>query len=378
MRKAVVYPWGKLLLLVVLAGCNTDTRDFEWSEDIAELTGKDLGSWLRQAPFSNELAQREENKMVFTNAQQVFPFMGRYYNAVEELRYARNEPDNPIYWQETVLYQDPDWGDLFVNATLLYDDAEVFLDRHYSESGNVVFEGTEAAMGNHSATLTETAVSARGADYKTAIYWASTGGECYLLGFYQQDNLIFEAAIPLLASDTSATLAKLNAVNEKLELNIAEWQQATVQQLAPSGTHETFWKDPFVGLYPEKRYMLDKVQLKVKDTPFQQVRPAVTGDYYFSYDKPAGKVVLYTALRETEVDREAFDAENEDLPAYETNGRHVYYEEQEAGERVKGVAKTYFGSGQYLELTYEYPRDDPEAKAHVHGILKHVKVSRIL
>src|SRR5690606_30819467 len=99
-----------------------------------------------------------EDQTVFTNAAQVFPFLGRYYDAVGELRYARNEPDNPIFQQETMLYQDPQWGDLFVNATLLYDDEEVFLDTYYGKGGNVLFGGADAAMATHTATLAETAV----------------------------------------------------------------------------------------------------------------------------------------------------------------------------------------------------------------------------
>src|SRR5690606_29001353 len=137
------------------------------------LTGKDLGEWLRQAPFTNELSQKDDNKMVFTNAQQVFPFMGRFHNAVGELRYARNEADNPIYQEEAVLYQDPEWGDLFVSGTLLYDAEEVFLDRNYSESGNVLFGGVDAGMDRHTASLRETAVFSRSGPNKAACYWAA-------------------------------------------------------------------------------------------------------------------------------------------------------------------------------------------------------------
>lgn len=367
-----------ILCLLVLAGCNREKRDFEWSADIAQLTGKDLATWLRKAPFSNELSQSDDDKMVFTNAAQVFPYMGRYNNAVGALEYSHNSDNNPIYQQETVLYQDPDWGDLFLNATVLYDAQEIFLDQHYSESGNIAFDGVDASMNRYSATLTETGISARTDTYKTGIYWASSaGGQC-LLGLYQKDNLIFEAAIPLLPFDTAATLAKLNAVNEQLGLGIVEWQQATVAQLKPVEIPETFWKDPFIGIYPEERYLLNKVHLKIKDTPFQLAPQAVKGDYFFSYDTPGGEVELYTELENTDDDRHAFDDTHQHIMAYDANGKNVYYEEQEADGRVKGVAKTYFGSGQYLEINFTYPGSDPQAKAHVHEILKHIKVSSIL
>src|SRR5690606_7147582 len=132
----------------------------------------------------------------------------------------------------------------------------------------VLFDGVDASMSRYNAALTETAVFARTDAHKTGVYWVNTAVGNYLLAFYQKDNLIFEAAIPLRTSDTIATLAKLNAVNEKLGLAVTEWQQATVSQLRPADTQETFWVDPFVGIYPEERYLLNKVQLKIKDTPF--------------------------------------------------------------------------------------------------------------
>lgn len=315
---------GKLLFLFLLAGCEAGTRDFEWPADIAQPTGKDLGKWLRRAPFSNELLQEGEEKTVVTNARQVFPFMGRYLNVVGELEYSPQDSDNPIYRQESVLYKDPDWGDLFINATLLYDEQEVFLNQYYSESGNVVFDGATAAMDSYGATLTETEVFVRTNDYKTGIYWTGTPDRRYLLGFYQNDQLIFEAAIPLRASDTAATLAKLNEVNGKLGLGVTEWHQATVPQLKPTVSRETFWYDPFVGIYMEPRYLLHRVRLKLRDTPFQP-QEDTEGDHYFGYDTPGGKVELFTLLKDTDLDEEAFDAAHRDLPAYEANGRHVYH-----------------------------------------------------
>ncbi len=364
----------------IIVGCNgSSKRDFEWPADIAALTGKDLGEWLRQAPFTNELSQKEDNKVVFTNAQQVFPFMGRFHNAVGELRYARNDADNPIYQEEAVLYQDPEWGDLFVSAALLYDAEEVFLDRNYSESGNVLFGGVDAGMDRHTASLRETAVFSRSGPNKAACYWAATAGGSYLLGFFQQGNLVFETAIPLRGTDTLATLNKLKDVSDKLGLEVQEWQQATVAQLAATDKRETFWKDPFTGIYFDSASFLNRVMLKIKDTPFQEVQPAPMGDHYFSYEGTGGLVMFATEVKATSEDREAFDAGNQDLPAYETNGQRLYYEEQPTkGNRVAGIAKTYFNAGQYLEINYAYPQADNMAKAAIHGVLQHVKVRRFL
>ncbi|MGS2739781.1 hypothetical protein [Sinomicrobium sp. M5D2P17] len=367
------------ILLFALMGCNSEkTKEFVWEKEIAQLTGKNLDKWLRQAPFSNELVQTDANKLVFTNAEQVFPFMARYKNAVGELHKTYNDPDNPIYQKKTVLYQDPQWGDLFVNATLLYDDQEVFLDRSYSTSGNVILGGADAAMDIHHATLSETAVFARTSDYKTGVYWARISDKDYLLGFYQKDRLIFETVIPLRATDTLATLSKLNAVNEKLGLHIAEWKDATVQQLKPANTKETFWKDPFVGIYMDKSSTLNKVHLKMRDTPFQQAQKIVKGGYYFSYDTPKGRVTLFTVLKGTDQDRIGFDEEHQQLNSYKRQGQVVYYKEEQVKGRIKGVAKTYFGQDQYLELNFEYPQTDQEAREYIHGVLKNIMIFRYL
>lgn len=367
------------MLLFVLAACNSEkTKKFVWEKEIAQLTGKNLDKWLRQAPFSNELKQTDENKLVFTNAEQVFPFMARYKNAVGELRETYNDPENPVYQKKTVLYQDPEWGDLFVNATLLYDDQEVFLDRSYSTPGNVILGGPDAAMDIHRATLSETAVFARTSDHKTGIYWVRTSGKDYLLGLYQKGRLIFETVIPLRATDTLATLFKLNEVNEKLGLHIAEWKDATIQQLKPANTEETFWEDPFTGIYMDKRSTLNKVHLKIGDTPFRLARKAVKGDYYFSYDTSEGKIALFTVLKNTNQDGEGFDEEHKQLNSYELQGQILYYKEEQVKGLIKGVARTYVGQGQFLELNFEYPQTDLEAKAYIHGVLKNIKIFRYL
>ncbi|QDH79613.1 hypothetical protein FKX85_11415 [Echinicola soli] len=367
-----------LLLWAVLAGCNTEgSREFVWEEEIVQLTGKDLGKWLRQAPFSNELAQTDKDRTVLTNAKQVFPFMARYKSAVGELENFYNHSDNPIYQQETVLYQDPQWGDLFVNATLLYDHEEVFLDYHYSEMGNPVFDGISAVT-TYSASLLETQVFAQTAYYKTGLYWAQTLDKRYLLGFYQKGKLVFEVAVPLNSTDTVATLAKLKAVNEKLELHIPEWKNASEQQLKAKGTRDTFWKNLFMGIYMDKESTLNKVYLKVKDTPFQLAGKIVKGDYYFSYEAPNGKVALFTVLKETALDQKAFITEHKQLLSYQKNGQTVYYEEQQDRETIEGKAFAYYGPGKYLEINYGYPKTDQVAKTHVHGILKNIKIRKHL
>lgn len=373
MQRKIQYPI--IALVLILVGCNTEkTRKFEWDEETAQLTGKDLRVWLRRAPFTNELSQSGENQVVFTNASQVFPFMARYKNAIEELWHTSNNPDNPIYQEETVLFQDQEWGDLFVSGTLLYEEQEVFLDRSYSEAGNPAFDGLNAGATTYSATLYETSVFAQTADYKTGIYWATASGTDYLLGFYQKNRLVFSTAIPLRTEDTLATLSKLKEVSNSLNLQIPEWNNASVQDLWLKDTYNSFWKDPFTGIYLDNKYLMPSVYIKVKDTPLQPVRIPEEGDYYYDYDGPTGAVILYTVLKETGEDRQTFIKANEKLQTYKITWESVFYEETPAEGRVIGLAKVLVKDGEYLEVHFAYPEGDESARKMIHGILKTIKI----
>src|SRR3546814_591935 len=155
-------------------------------------------------------------------------------------------------------------------------------------------------------------------------------------------------------------------------MRISDWSSDVCS--SDLDTRETFWEDPFVGLYLEEEYLLHRLRLKIKDTPFQPATKAVEGDHYFSYDASMGKVMLYTVAKGTEDNREAFDDAHRNLSAYDADGRKVYYEEQQTGGKVIGVAKTYLKPGRYLEIHYEYPQTDENARATIHGILQYVKV----
>lgn len=122
-NKRLLLPTLKILTLVFgfsfLSSCDffsSSNKDFQWNDEVATLTGKDLKSWLRNAPFSNEL-KGNDNEVMFSNAEQVFPFLGKYYNSVERQTKNYSDPEaGHIYQTETILFQDPHWGDLFVNG----------------------------------------------------------------------------------------------------------------------------------------------------------------------------------------------------------------------------------------------------------------------
>src|SRR5690606_22498712 len=365
-----------LFAIMLLASCdnrNATRKEFVWDDEIKELTGENLHAWLEKAPFDNELKKYEKDKLAFTNAKQVFPFLGRYYKAIEELhRNHSTDTDTLIFTETDILFQYSIWTDLFLWATLLYNHEEVFLSDSYLEMGSPFFGGVDAVTEMHRASLYETAVFKKQQQYKTGIYWVSANYRDYLLGFYQQGQLIFETAVPLLRGDTLATLDKLNEISHKLGLNIVEWERAQVADLQRVEDPESFWKDPFQGIYPGE--YTDDVYLKTKQTPFVQDDKARKGDYYFSYRSDDGLVELYTELRESEMNKENFEKANKKMDKYRYSYQDIFYEERAENGIVNGVAKTYYKDNQYLEMHFSYPEKDSEAKAQVHSVLHYIKV----
>lgn len=371
-----------LFASTLLISCDQQSsiaKDFVWDEDVKELTGGNLDTWLSKAPFNNELKRFEKDQIFITNTDQVFPFKGRYYNAVEEL--ARDYgPDTLIFQETDILFQDSVWGDLFLDATLLYDDQEVFLRESYLEIGSRFFGGVSAVTdfgglgaitGVPRSSLYETSVVAKHPKYKTGIYWVSANYQRYLLGFYQQGQLVFETVVPF-QGDTLATLNKLKEINTSQGLNIPEWENAEVSDLQEVDQPKTFWQDPFEGIYPI--FPIYEVYLKIKDTPFVQDDEARKGDYYFSFPGNGGDVFFYTLMQQTELNKDDFNKENKKLDRYRYIYEDIFYEEHADNGYVKGIAKTYFKGKKYLEIHFAYPETDDEAKQQVHGVLRYIKM----
>lgn len=363
-----------LSVFLLFTSCEPHTRTYKpfvWDEDVKTLVNGNIYSWLQKAPFENEFGKSDGEHTIITNADQIFPFKGRYYNAIEELREDVME-DTVIYRTAEVLYQDSLWGDLFLHATLLYEDQEVFLNQRYLQTGSVFFDGVEGATDLRRSTLYETGVFGKQERYKTGIYWATANFSPYLLGFYQQGQLVFEAAIPLMNRDTLATLQKLQEINTSLGLNIQEWEAADVAALQRMEDPKTFWEDPFEGIYPT--YPVSNVFIKIKDTPFIQEDKASQGDYSFSYQSNGGTVALYTIMQKTDLSQEDFDKENKKMNMYRYGHTNIYYEEHPKAGRIEGIAKSYYLDNQYLEVHFTYPEGDLEARHQVHSVLRYVKI----
>lgn len=364
-----------LFILMVLISCNQEnhvTKKFVWDEDVKALTGGNLQAWLQKAPFDNEFGKGDGKNIVITNAEQVFPFMGRYYNAIEELKKGLSNSSDTVIFRETKkLFRDSEWGDVFLHATLLYDNPEVFLKDRYLKTGNPFFGGAEAVTNMHESSLYETSVFAKHPDYKTGIYWVSANYKRYLLGFHQKGQLVFETVVPLIG-DTLATLNKLKEINRSLGLNIGEWEKAETADLKRVEKPTTFWQDPFTGIY-SNRFTHD-VYLKTKDTPFVQDDKARKGDYYFSYPLDDAEVFLYTVMQQTDLNKEEFNKANKKTKKYRHWYNDIFYTEQSENGDVRGIAKAYFMGNQYLEIHYGYPENEEEAKQQVHSVLRYIKM----
>ena len=381
-NKRLLLPTLKILTLVFgfsfLTSCDffsSSKKDFQWNDEVATLTGKDLKSWLRKAPFSNEL-KGNDNEVMFSNAEQVFPFLGKYYNSVEQQKKNYSDPEaGHIYQTETILFQDPHWGDLFVNAALMYNNDELYLSDSNIETGDPMFEGKDAVFNTYHGGLMETSVHSKAQDTKNGLYWGSNSTKVYLLAFYQKNNLAFEVAVPLIGQDTLATLNKLKEVNTALGLNVPEWANAQLKDLNPLDNNGTFWKDPFQGFFAVD-YFIQTVFLKILDTDFKEEQSSSDEDIHqFSANNNGGTAKFSVKTAPSTLNFEEFEKKYKDLAHYEYFHKKVYYEEKESGNEVQGKAYAFYSKDKVLEFEFSYPKNNPELKKQMHSILKYVKIT---
>lgn len=381
-NKRLLLPTLKLISLFIglsfLTSCDSFSssgKDFQWNDEIATLTGKDLKSWLRKAPFSNEL-KGNDDEVMFSNAEQVFPFLGKYYNSVERQTKNYSDPEaGHIYQTETILFQDPHWGDLFVNAALMYNNDELYLSDSNIETGDPMFEGKDAVFNTYHGGLMETSVHSKAQDTKNGLYWGSNSTKVYLLAFYQKNNLAFEVAVPLIGQDTLGTLNKLKEVNTALGLNVPEWANAHLKDLNPLDNNGTFWKDPFQGFFAVD-YFIQTVFLKILDTDFKEEQSSSDEDIHqFSANHNGGTAKFSVKTVPSTLNFEDFEKKYKDLAHYEYFHKKVYYEEKESGNEVQGKAYAFYSKDKLLEFEFSYPKNNPELKKQMHSILKYVKIT---
>ncbi|MDO6675021.1 hypothetical protein MK851_12425 [Tenacibaculum sp. 1B UA] len=218
-----------LLFTIILAfmSCNTK-KPLDWDNDVVNLTNKNLKGWLQKAPFNNEwVIDNNDNSYVFTNLEQVFPFMGKF----NDFKKDTSKEHANVYEEETVVFKDTLWGESFMYGMLLYQPTELFLKDYYSERGNIIFSGVNASNEVYTANLSETFLYEKNTKYKAAVYWVSCGYKTYLFGFYQQGKLVFEFGFPCKKDNQLEGLEKLKQINTALGLDIKQWENATINDL---------------------------------------------------------------------------------------------------------------------------------------------------
>ncbi|UII26842.1 hypothetical protein LVD15_26715 [Fulvivirga maritima] len=367
-----------LAMLAGMQGCDSKKKKFEWTDDIAAITDKNIRQWLRKAPFDEEWDPHANSgdNLVTTNEKQVFPFLGGIYN--EEGRLRSTGDGREVFTDETVIFKDPEFGESFVHAALLYDPEEVFMSSFYSETGNVLMSGADAIHESYRADLTETSVYANENRYKTAIYWVYSGYQSYLMGFYQQGKLVFQVAFP--CNNHGKGLAKLKEVSEKLGLKIKEWEAAGEDDLEKTEDKQSFWKDPYYGIYIDGFF--PQMSVKIKNTPYKKYKNQIAKeegvDYLFGYVNEDGEHKLSFSMKEISVTREQYEKEmNEVNVLPNENGRGpVYVIKQEvAGNVIEVEAETYFKDDKVLKISATYPTQDSAANEEINDVLTHLRIS---
>jgi len=233
------------MALFALIGCTEkeEPQPPTLSPEVQKITQGKIRPWLRNAPFKGEFSANNSGSISISNAHQIFPFMGKYYLANKDINHKNEE--QIFLDSHHVIFNDPQWGDLFLHASLLHSPVELFLAEKNTSSGHAVFDGLDAAYTRYDSTLIETNIVSRKGKQKTAIYWANTGAlvnKEYLFGFYQTGQLAFQIALPCNQNRVAACLNKLKQVSADMDLNIKQWQDAEPEDLQASGVKSSFWK----------------------------------------------------------------------------------------------------------------------------------------
>jgi len=373
MTKSVII----LSLLLIIAACDKkEERAFIWDQEIANLTQNDLEKWLLNAPFKNEMSSNRssENRIIFTNVSEVFPFYKQLYNDNGDINnYTLN---NDIYQDEALLYKDPEWGDVLVYGALLYDNEELFLKRLNSTSGSPLFSGPQAINQWYSADLMETKLVNKTSSYKTAVYWIERNRrQGVLLGFYQKRQLVVQIALPCEVNNKEKCLNKLKEFNASLNLNATEWHNASLEDLMINPKPLTFWIDPYETIYDKNYHWL---KLKIARTNFSLYKYGYANrkgvDLLYGYKGEHGTAEITTKLVPTRLAMEEYfkQAQAPITIKAKSDSRKIFITEKSAGGNVSGKAETYFADNQLLEITYQFPNQDHQVKMWIKDMLTNI------
>lgn len=369
------------LFFIALVSCG-QSRDVELPEDIKQITHGDLNAWLKKTPFEglwDPAEDKKANTIVITNVHQVFPFIGKLKNASDDNKNFTGQ-DGDIHEDAWQVFKDPKWGEVVTYAQLAYAPEELFLSPSYSEMGNPAFSGSQDIKLSYSGNLTATQVIDRKGDSKAAIYWVNSNMQTYLMGFYQNQNLVFEVAFPCKIEEKAMCLGKLKDINKKLQLNISSWDNASIDMLQPSDNKDSFWLDPYTGIFPDE-YEIPSVRVKTRFTDFKLQNlnvPQYNAAYLFSYENSYGLHYIGFNKEPSPLNRAEFDKAHETQKHIEAGSLDVkiYLSESEKDNLHQIEATAYMKNKQRLTINASYPIKDPDARDEIMDILEHLKIAQ--
>ncbi len=384
-----------LLLLLTLVACSKEpSRTFTPATPTPEAASKDLGAFLRTAPFANEWNPDKDKKdyIVFTNIENVFPHLGKFRNASDTFstQERQNKADD-YYRKETVIYKDPQWGELFVHGMLLYDYQQLYLRPNEAVPGNVIFSGANSIYEHNSSDLRETQLVSTGTKSNSAVYLNTSNHQKYLQYFFQRGQLVGQLNIPFGEHSESEVLTKLKEVVKVLNPEDGAVLNATTDALAINREPVSLWQDPYVEIYPPRSrqslIQLSIIKMRLKGTPFskesQQQTTSREADTSYSYQGAQGEVWLAVQTTEAAKDEEEKEKNNQhdkvltDM-VHTTSPSPLYVTFEEQGEQVKGRAvcfkHSYSSSKDYrIVISYGYRAGDTAAQETIEGILTSLK-----
>ena len=365
--------------LLICISCDNGPT-FSWNPEIETIVNGDIDSWLKTAPFSGiwDPNDNSEGNVYFTNTREVFPFMGEFKNEDDNLILV-NKKAKPFYKEQFKVFKDDTWGESVVYAGLLYKTEELFMQPSYSKSGNLLVDGIASMNSRNYASLQETKIIANNTSYKTGIYWVTANQKDYLMGFYQKGQLAFQVAFPCTLNQKKEGLQQLATIARKMNLNIPEWNNSTVEQLSIKENSVSFWEDPFEKLSFGKAF-IPSLRIKLKGTVFQNKKitskRTENGDEYLIKDTSNSHTLI---IRKEKTTLSSLDfSESSDAITFENTAnfnRAFHNKTIEQNGITTQTAKTYFKDNTLFVFKYSYPTSNVENTEVLEHILGTIKIN---
>ena len=372
-----------LLLLAVLCACKNENAKppFTLEAPAETVTDGDLEALLATAPFENPFNEENHGRISITNIPQVFPFAGKYYGTYGRL--IDYGPYAEVYERHLRAFEDPRFGNAFVQASLLYGDGPVALPKRMSEGANVIIEGVDQLDRRHSATAHPTGLRDSTAAYRADVFWVDANRERFLTGLYQRGQLVVDFGFP--CPDTVACLRQLAAINAELGLGVSTWGRASAADLRVDPSADPFWSDPEVELLRNPGTFFGRVRLPLKLLGFTEINPSQSQTELFQkadqvfQAKRAGRVYEFAAsARPMEDTYETFDAAMQSA-GYEPLRPVVLRPIYKTGTAVKDGTttvtwKAYLDEGELVEFRGAYPSDAAEFEDRLGEVMRRGRI----